>query len=512
MDRLRSSLNAGFLVLAVYGAFFGGYFASRRWGRPRLDTIRPGYYHDEFVDIRLRSRNVAFRRRWAAAPPKARVLKGGVPVETIAGLREVALAFDEDAGAWIGRWPCPWNAPPGTYRLELAGEPEASRDLAVRPFSILRRTPRRLGERFAVLTWESVRPLAALRVKAPDGSEKDWRGLLDWAGFVGADAFWMLGGQTPGRKPGEVWVQSNLDLIPEVARECRRRGLKFGVWAMCYLTMSAEDRVPGYEYALEVKDGRPAATRSVSLRDGRRLRDVADFLRRFRDVPEVDFLGLDYIRNAQGGYELVDDFYADMPFAPKPPGFERMSREERMADFARRKVAREDGRLIDAWQWWRAHRVGRVIRELRRELGEGKPLWAFCLTWDRGWHHGQDAVMFNDAGADALALMLYEADRAQFGQMLKDWRSYVRRQDAQMIVGDIVDWPLHQRSPSGPGELSRRLRQAGRSIYADGPAAGIFIHDLDRALNGRLGPFTTRDWMEEARRTINWFKDSGGKT
>ena len=32
----------------------------------------------------------------------------------------------------------------------------------------------------------------------------DWRGLLDWAKYVGADAFWMLGGQTPGLGKDEI--------------------------------------------------------------------------------------------------------------------------------------------------------------------------------------------------------------------------------------------------------------------------------------------------------------------
>ena len=43
----------------------------------------------------------------------------------------------------------------------------------------------------------------------------------------------------------------------------------------------------------------------------------------------------------------------------------------------------------------------------------------------------------------------------------------------QLIVGDIVDWPLHQKDPAGPGEMYRRLAAAEDEIYADGPAYAL---------------------------------------
>ncbi|HAH06338.1 MAG TPA: hypothetical protein DCM05_07385 [Elusimicrobia bacterium] len=512
MDRLRAALSSKALrwlaaVAGVYACFFAGYVLTRRWASLTLDTGKSSYGRDEFVDIRLRTRDPQLRALWQRTPPRVRVARGGRPVPTIGGLLEPALEWDGNRG-WVGRWPCPWKAEPGQYSLELASElpPRKAEALRAGSFILSSRRPRALPPRFAAVNWESSKPLASLKVLAPDGTVKDWRGLLDWVEYVGADAFWMLGGQTPGLVHGETWVTHNLPLIPEVARECRRRKLKFGVWAMCYLTMSAKDRVPGYEYALEIEEGRPKPTRALSLRDARRPHDVAVLLKRFAAIPEVDFIGLDYIRNPLGGYELVDDFMAEMPGVVKPPDWDRLTRAERMARFAQRKIARTDADFIDAWQWWRAHRAGRVIRQIREEVGGSKPLWAFVLTWEKGWQHGQDPVMFSDAGADALALMMYEADRVQFAQIMKDWRGYVRQGDAQLVAGNIVDWPLHQRSPKGPAEFGRRLDWAARAITPDGPAAGLFIHDLERALNGRLGPYTTRDWMDEARRVVRRFK------
>ncbi len=497
-----------FVALAVfYAVFFLGRWGWMSWQRPvSIFALKSEYLHDEFVDIRLRARDAALADAWRSSPPAVIVTREGRPVATVAGLRELRLSPD-GPGRWSGRWPCPWNAAAGEYRLELSSSAVAGERLWARAFHIGRRRPQALPQGLAALSLECDLPFASLKVSAPDGKVKDWRGLLDWVEYVGADAFWVLGGRSPGEKSGEVWLSYNLPIIPEMAKECRRRGIKFGVYVQCFLTMSGQSRLPGYEYALEVQDGRTVPTRSISLREDQRVRDVADLLKRFRDIPEVDYLGVDYIRNALGGVELVDEFYRDMAGVVSAPAeFVHLSREERMVYFARKKAMRKDMAFIDAWQWWRAHRVSGIIRRLKDEVGGSKPLWAFVLTWDKGWHHGQDAVMFNDAGVDAEALMLYEADAEQYSALLSDWHRYVARGDAQLIVGDVVDWPLHQRSPDGPKEFYRRTVRAIDGIYSDGPARGLFVHDLGRALWGRLGPWSTRAWLDEARAAIRHLK------
>jgi hypothetical protein len=496
-----------FLILLV---MYAGIFAARGWWLGRLqyvhlETTKPAYFHDEFVEISLRTRDPGLNARWQAASPRVEVLRLGQPVETIAAIQQLALRFDPSRGAWTGRWPCPWNAEAGAYELRLLGSGDLNGRLAAKSFQILRRRPLGFPPGLAVLTLESVMPFKTMRVPSPSGEIKDWRGLIDWAQYIGADAFWVLGGQTPGAKPGEIWLSHNLSFFPEMARECHRRGIKFGVYVMAYLTMS-EERLTRYEYALDVRDARALRTRAISLRDPRRPDDVADFLGRFREMPEVDYLGLDYIRNALGGYELVDDFYAEMPGVLSPPGWERLSPEEKMAAFARKKIQRKDLAFIDAWQWWRAHKTAAIVRRIKERLGDSKPLWAFTLTWDKGWHHGQDPVMMNDAGVDADALMLYEATAAQFDELLRDWNRYIKRADAQLLVGDVIDWPLHQMSPDGPEEFYRRSTAAIDRIYSDGPAVGVFLHDLSRALWGRLGPWGTRPWMEQARRVVQHMK------
>lgn len=477
-----------------------------------LSAAKPEFLHDEFVEISLRTRERSLLRRWRDDSPRVVVTRDGRVVETIAGLADVPLAYDRRSGAWRGRWPCPWNAPSGEYTLELPGDPKGGGRRATGKFRIGRRRPSPVPEGFSVLTWEDAAPLAGLKVRAPDGSVKDWRGLLDWVEYVGADAFWMLAGETPGKGPDEIWITDNFALLPEVGRECRRRGLKFGVYAKVYLTASKERSLTRYQYAMEVEGGVPVPTRAISLRDPRRPADAAALLKAWARIPEVDYVGLDYIRNALGGYELAEDFYAEMTGVVTPPDWSRLSPGERMVYFARKKIMRRDQAFIDAWQWWRAHKTAAVVRRIKAEVGSAKPLWAFTLTWEKGWNHGQDPVMMNDAGVDIDALMMYEADEEQFGIILRDFRRYVRRGDVQLLVGDVIDWPLHQRDPLGPESLRRRMIRAADGVFADGPAQGIFVHDLARALGGRLGAWGTRAWLDQAKAVVRHVKNRAGAT
>ncbi|MFA6317241.1 MAG: hypothetical protein WC943_07475 [Elusimicrobiota bacterium] len=501
-----------FLGTAVlYVLFFGGRLAWREWhDAVRLEAGREEYFHDEFVEIRLRTRDRSAAARLSSSPQRVVVTRGNRTVRTVAGIESVTLSYQPAQDAWTGLWPCPWNAPAGEYRLLLLGDADLGERVRMRPFRISYRKPAPIPPGLSVLTLESSDSLADMKVVSPSGETKDWRGLLDWVQYAGADAFWMLGGESPGAGEGEVWLSRNFRLFPEVARECRQRGIKFGLYAMCYLTTSKEVRLKRYEYAREVGEAETVETRAISLRDPRRPEDIAALLKQFRDIPGVDYVGLDYIRNALGGCELVDDFFREFPGLRKPEGWESWTREERMVWLARKKSMRRDAGFIDAWQWWRAHKAGGIVRRIKAELGDATPLWAFTLTWDKGWHHGQDPVMMNDAGVDVDALMLYEADDGQFEALLKDWRRYVRRSDVQLLVGNIVDWPLHQRSELGPALFGSRLRRAFDGIYADGPARGVFCHDLARALRGRLGRWTTRQWLDEARRAFERSKSLSG--
>jgi hypothetical protein len=490
-------------VAVLYAAVFALWTVRVKSRELRLSASKLDHFHYDIVELSLVSGDPALDESFRALPPRFVVMRGTETLTTIAGIREMK-ALRVAPGLWTARWPVPWNAPPGSYRPALVGRPDLAARVQIAPFSISRRTPKAMPKGFVVATLESVMPLASMKVKGPDGGMTDWRGLLDWAKYVGADAFFMLGGQTPGLGKDEIWMQTNLKLIPKVAEECKKRGLQFGVYAMFSLTMS-KAALPGYEYGLEIKDGQPVVTRAISIRDQKRLSDVAAFLKPFADDPNVDWVGLDYIRNALGGYELVDDFVAEMPGVFVPPEWRKLTRDERMTWLARKKIMRRDMDFVEAWEWWRARRVALVVREIKSRLG-GKALWAFTLTWDKGWHHGQDPVMMNDAGVDIDALMFYEADKPQYSAMMKSWNEYVRINDVQLLPGNIFDWGLHQKDEAGPGEFGRRLKTAVSGVYGDGPARGVFYHDMARLLWGRLGPWGTRGWADEARKISRFVK------
>ncbi len=505
--RLKGKYRHGPVLLAsvalLYAAIFALWTVRARSLAISLSASKINHYHYDIVELALVYGDPSLDESFRAAPPRFVVMRGTETLTTIAGIREMK-AIKVAPGRWTAKWPVAWNAPSGLYRPVLVGRPDLSARARFSPFRISRRTPSPMPKGFVVATLESVMPLASMRIKGPDGKMTDWRGLLDWAKSIGADAFWMLGGQSPGLGKDEIWMNTNLKLIPTVAEECRKRGLQFGVYAMFSLTMS-KTALPGYEYGLEIKDGLPVVTRAISLRDNKRLSDVAAFLKPFADDPNVDWVGLDYIRNALGGYELVDDFVAEMPGITLPFEWRKLSRDERMTWLARKKIMRRDADFVEAWEWWRARRVALIVREIKARLG-GKPLWAFTLTWEKGWHHGQDPVMMNDAGVDIDALMFYEADKAQYGAMMKSWNSYVRTGDVQLLPGDIFDWGLHQKDEAGPGEFGRRMRAAVSGVYADGPARGVFYHDMARLLWGRLGPWGTRGWADEARKISRYVK------
>jgi len=94
-------------------------------------------------------------------------------------------------------------------------------------------------------------------------------------------------------------------------------------------------------------------------------------------------------------------------------------------------------------------------------------------------------------------LMMYECDRPQFENLMKSWHSYIYDGDAQIFVGNQVDWVVHQKSvnPPCPEEYYNRLVTAARYLYNNRSAFGVFIHDLSRVLGGRKGPYSSNEWF-----------------
>lgn len=124
--------------------------------------------------------------------------------------------------------------------------------------------------------------------------------------------------------------------------------------------------------------------------------------------------------------------------------------------------------------------------------------------------------MMRDAGVDLDGIMLYEADEKMFRGLVSHWNHYTRRDQLNLMVGNQLDWYLHQKTlnPSGPESYVDRILRAARNFHTDGkPVRGLFIHDIHRLLvvNGkRKGPYSTEEWALAAGHAITEVRRMNG--
>lgn len=460
-------------------------------------------------------------------PPEIAVLRGGVPQPTVGHVETLQPTYDKALEAYVVYWPVPWNAPPGEYAVEARcklAAPEAwdwgtpvrglpvghrkddrlSEAVARARIVVRARRPAPLQPGLCVVTWEDHPPTGRLR--RPDGTLGDWRALLDWAEFMGADALWCRGAVT---EVGNWPLTMEQPFAPDepgvrrLAAEAHLRGIKFGVWAVAFATFpkGGNSGKPAYRYAQVLRpDGSLADHDFVSLLDPVRPRQLAEFLRRMSEDPNVDMVGLDYFRPDRGGYEIVDDFLRRMPVKDRQdllslPRLERIRRVARLVE----RQWRTHTDFYEQWKWYQAHLVAQRLREIAQQAQLRKPLFVFMFGWNHGGQSGQDPLMLTDAGADALAVMLYQVSSArQFGLMVEQWQEYLGAAQANLIPGDQVDFYWHQnmtRPRAAPEELYRRMLTAHSDFVPGEKTPGVFWHDISRAaVSGRLGPYPGREW------------------
>ena len=495
----------------------------------------------------------------------------GDVIETIGDVKAVALRFDSSTGVWRGNWPVPFGAeagPDALYSFEARAtfdptqwtwetpdaqaqrqkanrrrpgsrpEPEPKGEatcVATAHFRVRRAEKPKLRAGTCVVTWEPDFPQGSSLV-APDGRQGDWHAMLDWAEFMGADAFWFRGGVTEAYSPAaglsheRPWNQVNTHKVPELAAEAHKRGLTFGAWAVAFETYPnrrseharARDWKPDYTWTENFSRSRgvPYETAAISLLDEQRPRQIARFFAQMQAIEDVDFVGLDYVRSGAdwGGYELVEPFAEEMPVVGLPTEWASMSRNARMGWICNKLEGTGAGgvpnwqrniELYHQWNWWRAHRISLLLRSIVQEAKLKKPLWTFTLSWWHGEQHGQDPLMFADAGVDMDAVMLYECDSvAHYESLLEQWHDGLAGSTGipaghiYMMAGDQVNFRSHQRltNPAAPEELYRRITKAAVQMTKGGPLQGAFVHDVSRIcvstapLRANRGPYPGREW------------------
>lgn len=473
--------------------------------------------------------------------PEISVTCQGEVVTTVGNVTRLTLTYDRASGKYTGSWPVPWNAAPGVYLAEArvpisdpqswvwetpeqrrAREREERRRrekpgpesiagetycVASCRFQIQARPRADMPKGMGAATWEP--DFREGELVRPTGGKGDWQAMLDWCQYMGADTFWFRGAVTEVYQ-GELndatpFNPYNIEHIPEMAAESHRRGLRFGAWAAAYATYPMDARTnrrkPAYQFAKDISRGTGAIRDLdfVSLLEPKRVDHIASFFSKLEADPNVDFVGLDYMRSDRGGYEMVDQFVRDMP-VKVPDGFQSWPQARRWS-YVAGKVEREwqsDPNFYEQWNWWRAHTGSHVVESIRDKAQLTKPLWIFVLSWWHGKQHGQDPIMFTDAGVSLLCPMLYQVpNRGHFDTMVKQWGEYLQPNQVNLAPGDQVDFYWHQKTlrPAAPEEFYDRIMTAHRGYISSDLTIGTFMHDISRAALGRnKGPYPGTEW------------------
>jgi hypothetical protein len=371
----------------------------------------------------------------------------------------------------------------------------------------------------AVVTLESDSEFREQRMEGYDGKNVGWQGLLDWAHYMGASHFFYSVGLTKARwgpTAEHPFKQYNIDFALELGQEAHRQGMQFGGWIGSYLPYGTT-QVTNCGYALSRNmstSGVLLTTLHISLGDAKRRKDLTELCRYMQTHDEFDWIGLDYIRSGFGGYELVDLFTSEMGI-PVPEDWQSRGLEKKMLWMLGELRGKRNQVMMQRWQWWRASYVARIVVDIRRDAGITKPFFVFSLGWEMGHQHGQDPLMFNDAGAYDL-VMLYEANRDEFDSMMKSWPTYLRADQGVILEGNCVDYNLlENRWAKGrppPEEYYLRSVQAQDGMKADkGLVQGVFWHDLERALYLRRGPnYMPSDYALSGAASFTAFRNAQG--
>ncbi len=426
---------------------------------------------------------------------------GSKIVKTVGGVVDWPLKRNPD-GSFSGFWPIPYHPRLGTYVLEVCVEAARGREVARRrEIKVVSRKQRGEPRPLSVMTLETMRNDNYERIPNPVGAGKGYRHVASWGEYMGVDAIWHCVGFSPAWKKndgGDPWDRPTLEMMRKLGPEIHARGMKYGVWLQAFAMIGGVNPRSQYKhsYAYNRREDRVEAIRHVSLDDEKRVQDIVALVKLLDREPSVDYIGLDYIRTGLGGYELIEDFVREMS-VPVSSKWSSLGMDLKMKWLASQLEIERNTVLLEKWNWWRARRTALVVKKIIDQAKPVKPLWTFTLGWRQGKEHGQDPVMMIDAGVSYDAVMLYEASRPTFDRMNEDWaRQYLRGETFPLLIGQCVDWDLLQNTtdPPGPQELLRRNVEVIEEWLPYNANLGIFWHDLSRALFGRTGPYTAKEW------------------
>ncbi|MBI4979217.1 MAG: hypothetical protein HZC28_17175 [Spirochaetes bacterium] len=516
-----------FIVVALnltFDATYKRYEASRAKGMVLTNTPPSAHAGIRFVSDKRKYRRYdavrfSFTMPNAVERPEVKIFfNKRLFTRTMDGDRR-ALPLHAQKGTTVfeGVWFPPLAPKLGEYEAVLTFAENGVEKFMQTTFMLDGAVPRDIDKPLAFATLEALGQLTSRsNYRAPDMTEGDWRNLVKAASFMGADVFVVNGGETTGTSGSvtadNVWSKEKIDSLTMLAEEVKQQHMQMGAWIHSFFIQFPGSETPnwldrarsrgkdfarlGYRPSLkyESEAGEFTADWHCSLIDEKRINDVISLAAAFNRNPNIDFIGLDYIRALPtGGLELVDDFVRQMNIAV-PAGFSTWHTNQRMLWLSQQRR----GEMKDAWRYYKCRKEAQIVERIRREarIAE-KNLWVFNLGWAHGIEHGQDPLMFLDSGADYNFIMLYEIPEAQeYNHLGRQWSSYVRGNDLNLVFGNSVDTPLLLSGElNSVEEYTRRMSYAVNSMLTEGHPRGVFFHDLWRANFGRKGEFPAMEWF-----------------
>ena len=450
--------------------------------RSKLILSKDVYYSYELIDINLMTEEAI-----NIDDLKIYVVRDEYVLPNVGGKHDVRFQYRHNT--IYTSYALGYAPSPGVYRVLVKSKAHPDWIGLSREFYLLRRSPKPLPKGFSIVNLEYTIPLNNVSIKNPSGSYEKYDAIVKWISHMDADALWMLAGQTTSWMPGinkhNPWVAGgfrNLDLLGKI---CSERGIALGAYVMSYYTPGNGKKKVGYEPSIGYSSSSDRLKDSfhISLESTSRLNDIVELVKKLQANPHVDYIGLDFIRTGRAdGYEMGPRVVQEMNIKT-PAYYDNMSYINQVKWFARQVEVHKNVIIIQKWRWWRAHKTATIVNSVINKASLTKPLWVFTLGWEHGKQHGQDPYMFFDAGAHVDAVMLYEANRAQFKNMMKQWPNYMRDNRNNVIIGNAVDVRfLDGHDGNIALEYIRRTKEGYRKIYQNGFAKGIFMHDISRAL------------------------------
>ncbi|MCE5299828.1 MAG: hypothetical protein LLG37_03010 [Spirochaetia bacterium] len=448
----------------------------------------------------------------------ARIFRDNRQIKTVGSTDQIRLNYNYKTKRWEGFWPIPWNPRLGNYRAVIIFKNGSKKYAGNVNFEIKRRIPLKMKKGFCVM---DIEPGDAMIQKVPGVGGKNvklWENYILWSKFMGADALWHCVGQSQIWNRFDArqfpWDQVALSQVDALGSECHKYDMKYGAWITSYVVLGNRKDLSPYNQTIAYDPTNNTLRQLiyVSILDEKRRTDMVELLKKMQANPSVDFLGLDYMRTDFGGLEYATRFVHDMPVRGVPRDWDSMTEEERMFWLGRKIELEKNDDFMDMWNWWRAHKMSENIADIKARAGITKPLWVFSLTWRQGKEHGQDPLMFIDAGVDLNAGMFYSIDKKTYPQLVDSWKDYLKLGNSNLVAGQCVDWNLLGRThrPSGPEEHYLRQVKLVDEILPVNPNTGLFWHDLTRAFKGSRGPYSSLEWAVAGGATFSYLRMKQG--